>query len=268
MSAGSPRAAVPQDLQGARAQQIQLLQYLLGFGGPPGSDTGGGATQRPRTSGLGPIGGNVPGATRGPTTGMGGPNNFINQQSNPLDRLQSFFGNLGMPPSALQRQGADALGTMLNQPTPEQRALDIAMPQLQGMLTGTGPQFERDLSIANQQGGRFGSANAILRGEALRNLYNLRTQTAGVLGLLSGNAGTANRGLVEQAFTTGQRQSQQSDVETQRRLQLLMQLLGVQQQNVFNVPLQQNDPLGGLGPLLGLGLGFIPGLGPAARRTQ
>src|SRR5690349_14114927 len=92
-------------------------------------------------------------------------NQQIGYLLNPNSFLQTL-GGLGSPQSGLQMQGADALGTMLRQPTPEQRALDISLPTLQAMLTGTGPQFERDLSLANQQGGRFGSANEILRGEA------------------------------------------------------------------------------------------------------
>lgn len=177
------------------------------------------------------------------------PNSFLQQ-----------LGSLGSPQSTLQMQGSDALGNMLRQPTPEQRALDISLPALQGMLTGTGPQFEQDLSLANQQGGRFGSANEILRGEALKNLYNLRNQTAGTLGLLSQGAGNANRGLAGQAFATGQQQAGQMDIETQRRLQVLMQLLGVGQQTAFNVPIQQSPGffsqlLGVAAPLLGFALG-------------
>lgn len=210
MSAGQPRAAVPQDLTKNRTQQVNFLSDPQGF--------------------------------------------------------LSMFGNLGMPQSALQRQGGDALGTMLTQPTLEQRALDISLPALQGMLTGTGPQFERDVAGANQVGGRFGSGNAILRGEALRNLFNMRTQTAGTIGMLSGQAGTANRGLAGQAFATGQAQAGQADVETQRRLQILMHLMGVGQQAAFNVP---NQPQGGimsiLGPLLGTAAGsFLGPFGAAA----
>lgn len=251
MPSGQPKAAVPRDLAGPRQQQIDLLQYLLGFGSPPGNAGGQssfaqGVFNRLRPSQQG--------------------NAFIGGQGNPLDRLQSFFGSLGSPQTDLQRQGGDALGAMLRQPTPEQRAFDISLPQLQSMLTGTGPQFEQDLALANQQGGRFGSANAILRGEALRNLYNLRNQTAGTLGMLAGGAGQANRGLAGQAFGVGQQQAQQADIETQRRLQLLMQLLGVQQQNVFNVPLQQGGGLGSiLGGLAGLGVGsFLGPFGAAA----
>ena len=151
-------------------------------------------------------------------------------------------------------QGADALGTMLRQPTPEQRAFDISLPALQSMLTGAGPQFEQDIGLANQQGGRFGSGNAILRGEALRNLFNMRTQVANTLGLLGQGAGQANRGLAGQAFGVGQQQAQQADIETQRRLQILMQLLGVGQQTAFNVPIQAGG--GGIGSVLG-GLGGL-----------
>ena len=172
---------------------------------------------------------------------------------NPNSFLQTL-GGLGSPQSGLQMQGADALGTMLRQPTPEQRALDISLPALQAMLTGTGPQFEQDLNAANQAGGRFTSANALLRGEALRNLFNMRTQVAQTLGLLGQGAGQANRGLAGQAFGVGQQQAQQADIETQRRLQILMQLLGVGQQTAFNVPIQAGG--GGLGGLLG-GLGGL-----------
>lgn len=195
------------------------------------------------------------------------------QQIGYLQDPQSFLqllGGLGVPQSGLQMQGADSLGAMLRQPTPEQRALDISLPQLQEMLTGQGPQFERDLSLANQQGGRFGSSNAILRGEALRNLYNLRNQTAGTIGMLSGSAGQANRGLAGQAFGMGQQQAGQADIETQRRLQILMQLLGVGQQTAFNVPIQQGGGFwNNLLPILGaVGGGLFGGPAGAAAGSQ
>lgn len=259
MPSGQPKALVPQDLQGLRQDQIQILQYLLGSGGAPGA--AGSPPAAPQ--GLNSFR-KLVGFLQNPPSQGSGPNAYVGGSANPLDRLQSFFGQLGSPQTALQRQGADAIGTMLGQPTPEQRALDISLPQLQAMLTGQGPQFERDIAGANQQGGRFGSANAVLRGEALRNLFNLRNQTAGTLGLLSQGAGQANRGLAGQAFQTGQAQAGQADIETQRRLQILMQLLGVGQQTAFNVPVQQGQSflqqLGGLAPLLGL----IPGAGPVA----
>lgn len=253
MGAGQPKALVPGDLTQTRQNQIGLLNYLLGFGDAPGSPSPGG--------GRSP-GGGLPDILRMFQGGPGAPgqSNAYLGGGDPLARLQSYFGNLGSPQSALQMQGADALGTMLRQPTPEQRALDISLPTLQSMLTGSGPQFEQDLSLANQQGGRFGSANAILRGEAYKNLYNLRNQTAGTLGLLSQGAGNANRGLAGQAFGVGQQQAGQADIETQRRLQLLMQLLGVGQQTALNVPIQQSPGLfsqifGVAAPILGAVLG-------------
>jgi len=188
------------------------------------------------------------------------------QQIGYLQKPQDFLatlGGLGVPQSGLQRQGADAIGAMLNGPTPEQRALDISLPQLQEMLTGQGPGLERDLALANQSGARFGSSNALMRGEALKNLFNMRTQVAQTLGLLSGSAGAANRGLAGQAFQTGTAQAGQMDIETQRRLQILLQFLGVGQQTALNVPTQQG---GGIGSLLGglAGLftgGLLPKLG-------
>lgn len=119
-----------------------------------------------------------------------------------------FFG----APSDLQRMTRNQLMTG---PSPEQQTFDFASPILQGMLTGTGPQFEHDIASANQQGGRFGSANAMLRGEALRNLFNMRTQTAGTLGALGSAAGGAQLARANYA-----------DQDSTRRAQLLAGLLG------------------------------------------
>lgn len=168
-----------------------------------------------------------------------------------------------VPQNGLQTGGMNAIQTQLGQATPEQRALDTAMPSLQAMLTGTGPQFERDIAVGNQEGGRFGSANAIMRGEAYRNLYNQRNQTAGTLGMLAGGAGNANRGLAQQAFNMG-------DQSTARQFAALMQLLGVGQQAAFNHPTQQGG--GGLGSFLGslggMALGSFAGPFGAAAGQQ
>lgn len=223
---GQPKAAVPGDLAGMRQQQIQLLSQLLGF------PTGGGKRQA----------GDVPG--------------------NPLDRLQQFFGQLGVPQTDLQRQSAGGISQFLNQPAPEQRALDVAMPGLQEILQGSGgPQFERDISLANQQGGRFGSANAILRGEAHRNLLNQRNQAAQTLGVLSQSAGQGPFARLLGASEVGGQQAAQGDIQTQRVLQLLMNLLGTGQQASFNVPTTQSEsPFSAiLGLLSGAaGLGWQP----------
>jgi hypothetical protein len=185
------------------------------------------------------------------------------QQIGYLQDPQSFMRSVGafnLPQTPLQMQGADAIGRMLQGVTPEQQAYNTASPWLTQALSGQGPQFEQDLSMANQQGGRFGSANALLRGEALRNLYNMRTQVSQTLGLLGQGAGQANRGLAGQAFGIGQQQAGQADIETQRRLQILLQLLGSGQQSAFNVPIQSGGGIGSfLGGLAGLGLGGFGG---------
>lgn len=226
-SPGQPKAAVPQDLTGLRQQQIGLLQQLLGF--PQGGGTGGGAA---------------------------------GQANDPLARLQQFFGGLGSPQTDLQRQTGTGISQYLNQPAPEQRALDVAMPGLQEILSGGGPQFERDIALANQQGGRFGSANAILRGEALKNLYNQRNQAGQTLGLLSSNAGQNPFSRLMGAGQFGQAQAGQADIETQRRLSILLNLLGVGQQASFNVPTTQSQsPFSQFLGLANTVANFIPGGG-------
>ena len=123
--------------------------------------------------------------------------------------------------------GVDAFSTA---PSPETQTFNTARPILEGMLTGTGPQFERDIASANQQGGRFSSGNAILRGEALRNLFNQRTQTAGTLGVLAGQAGASQF----------QKQNQ--------LMQLMAGLLGLGGQATLSLPVE-NDR-GAFGDLL------------------
>lgn len=177
----------------------------------------------------------------------------------PQQRLESFYGGLNVNPSNLQNQASGAFSYMLNQPTPEQRATDISLPQLQQNLSGnastqgainglmglqngagadvegrlgqigqrpiTGyegmdaflqqlaggaggavnfngsglgiaelqglassnpgqavmdalnPSFQRNLATANQAGGRFGSGNALMRGQAVEN-FNLQSAQA------------------------------------------------------------------------------------------
>src|SRR2546426_4124025 len=187
---------------------------------------------------------------------LGGQQGAQGQGGNPLDRLQSFFGPLGMPQTDLQRQGAGNMTSMLNANAP-----GSAMNTLQGMMTGTGPQFERDIAGANQQGARFGSANEILRGEALRNLFNMRTQTAQTMGALN-----------QQGIGMGQQQAQQADVQTQRVLQLLGGLLGLRQQQTMELPITQRpntmQTLGGVATNMGSILPFLGGGGGMGGKGQ
>src|SRR3990167_3427999 len=127
-------------------------------------------------------------------------------------------------------QGFFGVDAFSNAPSPETQTFTTARPILEGMLTGTGPQFERDIASANQQGGRFSSGNAILRGEALRNLFNQRTQTAGTLGVLAGQAGASQF----------QKQNQ--------FLQLMAGLLGLGGQATLSAPVEKDR--GAFGDLL------------------
>ena len=174
------------------------------------------------------------------------PNQGQLQSGGALDNLMKAFGNLGVPQTDLQRQGAGNMSQMMNANAP-----GSAMNVLQGMLTGTGPQFERDIAGANQQGQRFGSANEILRGEALRNLFNMRTQTAQTMGAL-------NQG----GFGMGSQQAAQGDIGLQRLLNLFGGLTGMRQQSTMELPITQTpNTMQSLGGGLSNFAGLLPFLG-------
>lgn len=200
-----------------------------------------------------------------PDFGQGG-------QGQGLSQIQNYFGNLGVPQSDLQRQSAGGISNMLQANSPAMSALNTAFPTLQGMLTGTGPQFERDIAGANQQGQRFGSGNEILRGEALRNLFNMRNQTAQTIGMLGGQ----QAGIFGQGYGIGQQQAQQGDINLQRLLNLFGGLFGSRQQFTAGLPITQTpttaqnigSAIGGIGQLLpffgGGGAGASAGGNPDA----
>lgn len=54
----------------------------------------------------------------------------------PQQRLETFYGPLSPQVSPLQQQGSQAFNYLLNNPTPEQRASEITLPQLQQNLSG------------------------------------------------------------------------------------------------------------------------------------
>ncbi len=149
-----------------------------------------------------------------------------------INLLQSFlqpgaFDAGGAGSNYFYGGGQNPLSAFLAQTSPEMATYNTAKPVLEGMLTGTGPQFERDIGAANASGGRFGSANAILRGEALRNLFNQRTQTASALGTLAAGAGSS--------------QFDRLNTVQSQRLQLLAGLLGMSGQATLSNPIQQNN---------------------------
>lgn len=229
----------PPDLQGQRGHQIDLLNSLFGGSGN----------------------GSAPG-------GM----------------FEQMFGNMSNPTSALQRQSMGGISQYLNQPAPEQQAFDMSHPALQAILGGKPgqgimdalqPKFDQNLAQANQQGGRFGSANAIMRSNAL-NDYNLlgaqaaqqgqqtQLQAANILGVLGGQAGQNPFSRMLGAYGVGQQDANQQDQGTQRRLQMLMQLLGVGQQASLGGPTVQTQAsspglLGALTGILGDAAGGFAG---------
>jgi hypothetical protein len=140
--------------------------------------------------------------------------------------------------------GPNSVDNFLSRESPEMATYNSMRPILEGMMTGTGPQFERDIAGANSQGGRFGSANAILRGEALRNLFNQRTQTANTLGSLAGQAGSSQ---FDRLF------SQQNQM-----LQLISGLFGMSQ-SATNFPVE-NDK-GAFGDIMKIGASYFGGRG-------
>lgn len=150
---------------------------------------------------------------------------------NAATNVSNFFG----PPSDLQRQATGGISQFLNQPVPEQRALDTAFPSLDAILNGdpsSNPTFQRDIAVANQSGGRFGSANAIMRGEAVGNLYKQRTQAADTLGVLASAAGQNPFSRLMGANAAGQ-------ADTNSLRQLLQALLGTAQSATLNLPVTQ-----------------------------
>ncbi len=277
-------AVVPNDLRQMRGQQIGLLNFLLGMGPDPRTPEGqpnpwlrnklsmsvgpGAAYEAQRQRNLPTTYGSEADALGGQQVQPGQQVPNINMQGTgspngggvmtPQQRLESFFGPLGINPSTLQQGASNNLQQMLSMPSPEQRAAEITLPQLQqglsgnpqtqqatnalmGLQSGAGadvegrlsqigdrpitgfggldqvlqslgggqngvnfnpsgagmdilqqiagsnpgqgvvqaldPSYQRNLAAANQQGGRFGSGNAILRSRALDD-YNLAAQNA------------------------------------------------------------------------------------------
>ena len=218
----------------------------------------------------------------------GGQTNFLEQfmqalQSGNLEQfIQGSFGNIGVPQTGLQQQASGGISQFLNQQSPEARTLQESRGALsgivnqnsgQGIIDALQPGFERNLSLANQQGGRFGSANAVLRSRALDDFNLLSNQAlqqgqqnqigaAQILGMLSGQAGTADFGRLLQGFGVGTQQAGQADIETQRRLGLGTGLFGQANQAAFNVPsVQQPSALEQFSGAAGSAVGIFNALG-------
>jgi len=177
--------------------------------------------------------------------------------SGTLDQfLQQGFGGLGVDFTSNQKQASGGISQFLNQQSPEARALQNTQGALtgianqnsgQGIIDALQPGFERNLGLANQQGGRFGSGNMLLRSRAVDDFNLLSNQAlqqgqqnqigaANMLGMLSGQAGQADFGRMLDQFRIGSAEASQMDIETQRRLGLGSGLMGMANQAAFNVP--------------------------------
>jgi hypothetical protein len=155
--------------------------------------------------------------------------NYFGKAQNAFGGAQDFFKNLGgqnlfggaeQAARGLQQgnffDGAEGVFNRLENFNPFTSAQGALEGQLganpgQGMLDALRPQFERNLAAANQQGGRFGSANAILRSRAVDD-YNLlgaqalqrgvdqQQNAANILGMIGnsliGARGAAGQGLL------------------------------------------------------------------------
>ena len=194
-----------------------------------------------------------------------------------------FYGNIGSPQSGLQNQSADFIAKFLNQPTPQDKAMEFSLPALQSILQGAPgqgimdalqPQFQRNLATANQQGGRFSSGNAIMRSRAVED-FNLlganaaqegqktQLQAAQILSMLQGQQQQGQNDQFQRllsAFGVGQQQSEQQDLETQRRIQLLSQALGGSLSQPWQQTKAASPGWGGiLGGIAGTALGSLAG---------
>ncbi len=218
----------------------------------------------------------------------GGQTNFLEQfmqalQSGNLEQfIQGSFGNIGVDQTANQKQASGGISQFLNQQSPEARALGATEGALtgianqnsgQGIIDALQPGFERNLGLANQAGGRFGSANAVLRSRAVDDFNLLSNQAlqqgqqnqisaSQILGMLSGQAGQADFGRLLQQFGIGTQEAGQADIETQRRLGLGTGLFGQANQAAFNVPNVQNpSALEQFGGIAGNTAGIFNALG-------
>ena len=245
---GQAQAAVPADMMGLRQQQIQLLQYLLGFGGGPGSPMGN-PSRTPGAPGSNPFGTGTPSGfgrdamnTVAGSLGGSGNDPFKNGFGDPTQRLESFFGPLT---SDLQKQAVGKASDFLNGPLPQQKALDFIGNLLQhnpgqGVMDALQPHFQQNLASANQSGARFSSGNEVLRSQAV-NDYNLLSQQALQQGVGQQLQGAQMTDMLGQGIMDMYTKAAAlGDTETTRRLQLLYSLLQTAQGAAFQQPIQQS----------------------------
>lgn len=217
---------------------------LTNNGGPPPVPWG-----QPPVKQQGPAGPpSAPTMTAGPgTTAPAAPavpaqapsmGNPVMPKSDAQTRLESFFGPLGVPTTPLQQQSSGGMSQFLASDPYKQ-----AQTALNGILGNPGegfrPDFERSLAAANQQGGRFGSANALLRSTAL-NDYNSKAIQA-QLGAAQGiqGLGAQQSNDYTSAYNMGTAQANQAASGQQQAIQLLLNQLQTAQSATLGAPTTQ-----------------------------
>ena len=228
----------------------------------------------------------IPGLTQ-PTTDL-----LMGVLRNPRGMAQRL--SPAIQPSALQRQTGNTFSQLLKGPTAQERAFNIALPQIQSQLAGipgmdvvnaANPIFQQNLTDALARQRQFGGPRfAAESGRQSRELeqrslqdFNLfqqqvfeagrqrQLQAAGVLGALGGGADTSRLGVTQGAgnFALGE---QGLNLQSQQMQQALMQFLlgaGFTAGGANAAPVITQSPgfFGNLmGAIGGIG-GLIPGLG-------
>ena len=68
------------------------------------------------------------------------------QVQTPQQRLESFYGPMGMYASPLQQQSSGAISQYMNQMSPEQRAMNVSQPQLEQNINGGSPATQNAIN--------------------------------------------------------------------------------------------------------------------------
>lgn len=147
--------------------------------------------------------------------------------------LEGFFG-----PLQSEQQG-----------TASKALTNITNDNGQNVINALQPQYQRNLALANQSGGRFGSANALMRADTTNNFNMLSAQIANQAQDRRMNAAQALSALGQQLM--------------QNRVGLLNQIMSTSQQAGLGQPTTISPSSAQQGASFGQGLGgILTQLGP------
>lgn len=150
----------------------------------------------------------VPGST---TPGITTPEQKSGVVQSPQQRLESFYGPLGITPSPLQNQATNTYSSFLNQPSPWDRAMNVTGPQLQQNLGGNGSTQGAINNLMGLQTGAgadvTGRLNQLSQGGGSQTGSSAMDQVLGQLGQGTTNA-QQNLSQIGQGASTGSPQLQ------------------------------------------------------------